>query len=119
MKVMIADDHTSTRMLLKELLTHAGHEIIAEADNGIDSLTAYFEKTPDLLILDNQMSKMNGVEVARNILKSDQKAQIIMCTANYEEISSRAIELGVMEVIAKPFNIHDLLLSVSQAKVRN
>jgi two-component system chemotaxis response regulator CheY len=114
-KIMIADNYASIRFLYRALLTNAGYEIIAEADNGTDSLASYFQCSPDLLIIDNKMGGMSGIEVVRKILHVNRQAKIIMCTANHEEIATEAIRLGVLEVISKPFDNENVINSVFNA----
>lgn len=112
---MIADDHVGIRMLYKALLTQAGHEIIAETDNGVDTLTAYVQVNPDLLIIDNNMEKMNGIDVVRHISRKYDNATIIMCTGDSEKIAQEAFQLGVVEVISKPFDTNHFVEIVSTA----
>lgn len=89
-KIVIADDHAIIRFLYKELLTEQGHVIIAETDNGFDALTSNFELSPDLIIIDNHMGLMNGIDVVREILQKDDNAKIIMCTASPHDIKNEA-----------------------------
>lgn len=103
-KIMIADDHLGIRFLYKELLTGMGHEVIAEADNGLDSLTLYGQLKPDLLIIDNHMEHMNGIDVVREIFGKNENPKIIMCTAKPNDILKEAIRIGVKKVIPKPFD---------------
>lgn len=112
---MIADDHFGIRLLYKALLTQAGHEIISETDNGLDTLTSYIQLKPDLLILDNNMGKMKGIDVIRHISQKFDNAAIIMCTGDPDEISVEAFELGVKEVVSKPFDPERFVEIVSNA----
>lgn len=112
---MIADDNAGIRLLYKTLLKDAGHEIVAESDNGLEALETYLNSPPDLLIIDYKMGKMNGIDVVRHILQSHRDAKIIMCTASCWEIASEAMKLGVFEVVSKPFLIEDFIATISNS----
>lgn len=83
--------------------------------NGLDTLTAYIQESPDLLIIDNNMDKMNGIDVVRHISRKYDNVVIIMCTGDAEEISQEAYQLGVKEVISKPFDTDRFIEIVSIA----
>jgi two-component system chemotaxis response regulator CheY len=118
MRIVIADDNPNIRMLFKELLTMSGYEIVAEADNGSDALACYFDWTPDLIILDNHMERMNGIDAARHILKRDSNAIIILFTANPDEVLHDALQLGVKAVVSKPFDNEKIIETIVNATTK-
>lgn len=78
---LIADDEAHMRTFLKLLLTDIGIPKIYLMQNGMDAVEAYQEYQPDLILLDINMNKMNGVEALKNIRKLNPNAAIIMLTA--------------------------------------
>ena len=64
-KILLADDHTLVRAGIKNLLQNLNNiEVIAEADNGRETLRLVEEKKPDMVLLDIAMPELNGLEVA-------------------------------------------------------
>ena len=103
-KILIADDESRMRKLIKDFLTMKNYAII-EAENGEQALE-FFETQEDiaLIILDIMMPKVDGWQVCKTIRK-DSKVPIIMLTAKSEEHDELlGFELGVDEYISKPFS---------------
>lgn len=104
LKVLIADDESRMRKLVKDFLNKQGYTVL-EAENGEQAVDLYFsEKNIDLIILDVMMPKMDGWSVCREIRKQS-KVPIIMLTAKSDERDELlGFELGVDEYITKPFS---------------
>ena len=104
LKVLIADDESRMRKLVKDFLNKQGYSVL-EAENGEQAVDIFFsEKNIDLIILDIMMPKMDGWEVCREIRKQS-KVPIIMLTAKSDERDELlGFELGVDEYITKPFS---------------
>lgn len=104
LKVLIADDESRMRKLVKDFLNKQGYSVF-EAENGEQAVDIFFsEKNIDLIILDIMMPKMDGWEVCREIRKQS-KVPIIMLTAKSDERDELlGFELGVDEYITKPFS---------------
>lgn len=103
-KVLVVDDESRMRKLVKDFLTKSNF-IVLEAADGEEALEVFFEtKDIDLIILDVMMPKMDGYEVCRNIRKYSQ-VPIIMLTAKGEEKDElQGFDLGIDEYITKPFS---------------
>lgn len=104
LKVMVVDDESRMRKLVKDFLVKKNFEVV-EAENGVEAIDLFFEhKNIDLVILDVMMPKMDGWEVCREI-RSYSKVPIIMLTARADEQDELlGFELGVDEYISKPFS---------------
>ena len=103
-RVLIVDDAKFMRTLVKDALSQAGHEIIGEAENGVEAVEKYKELRPDLVTMDITMREKDGIEASEEILKIDRNARIIMVTAlGQEALLARAIKLGVKDFVVKPF----------------
>lgn len=103
-KILVVDDESRMRKLVKDFLTKAGY-VVLEAADGVEALEIFYEnKDISLLILDIMMPKMDGWEVCKEI-RSISQVPIIMLTARSDERDElRGFELGVDEYISKPFS---------------
>ena len=104
LKVLVVDDESRMRKLVKDFLVKSGFEVV-EAEDGEQAVDVFYaDKDISLIILDVMMPKMNGYDVCRTIRK-DSKVPIIMLTAKSEEQDELAgFNLGVDEYISKPFS---------------
>lgn len=104
LKVLVVDDESRMRNLVKDFLVKSGFEVV-EAEDGEQAVDVFYaDKDISLIILDVMMPKMNGYDVCRTIRK-DSKVPIIMLTAKSEEQDELAgFNLGVDEYISKPFS---------------
>lgn len=103
-KVLIADDESRMRKLVKDFLNKNGIQVLEAADGEQACDIFYSEKDIALIILDVMMPKMDGWQVCREIRKNS-KVPIIMLTARGDEKDELlGFELGVDEYITKPFS---------------
>ncbi len=103
-RVLVVDDAKFMRTLVKDALTSAGHEIVGEAENGVQAVKLFGDLKPDLVTMDITMREKDGLEAAGEILKKDGSARIIMVTAlGQEDLLARAIKMGVKDFVVKPF----------------
>ena len=104
LKVLVVDDESRMRKLVKDFLTRRNF-IVVEAADGAEALDVFFEqKDINLVILDVMMPKLDGWQVCREI-REYSKVPIIMLTAKSDEKDELlGFELGVDEYISKPFS---------------
>lgn len=103
-RIMIVDDAAFMRMMLKDILTRHGFEVVAEAENGSVAVEMYKEKKPDLVTMDITMPEMDGVTALKEIRKIDPNAQVLMCSAMGQQgMVIEAIQSGAKDFIVKPF----------------
>lgn len=102
-KIMIADDHSMIREGLKNLLELDGDiEVIAEAEDGEDCLKRLVTVKPDVLLLDINMPKKNGLEVLQELKSLKWKLKVLVLTVHNEiEYLLRAVDIGVSGYILK------------------
>ncbi|MEN9635646.1 MAG: hypothetical protein RL077_4050 [Verrucomicrobiota bacterium] len=100
--ILLVDDEPHIRKYVTMILRQIGSPIIVEAVNGEDAIKAYQRENPDLVLLDVNMPKMDGIEALRQLKAIDPKCVVIMLTslANRETIE-RALELGAAHYIRK------------------
>ena len=112
-KILIADDTNLMREMLKAALDPEKYQIVGEALTGEQAVEYYKEKQPDLLILDINMPKMNGIDALTEIMKIDPKANIIMCSdQKYENMIVLALKKGAKDFVVKPFTSTDVVVAV-------
>ncbi|MDE5803072.1 MAG: response regulator transcription factor [Lachnospiraceae bacterium] len=102
-KVMIADDHILMREGIRQLLEFDGTiEVIAEANNGEECLEKLKTIKPEVLLLDINMPKKNGIEVLESIRKQNLKVKVLILTVHNEiEYLLKAVDIGVDGYILK------------------
>ncbi|MBO4477312.1 MAG: response regulator transcription factor [Lachnospiraceae bacterium] len=112
-KIMVVDDETRMRKLLRDFLVKEGFQVI-EAEDGAKAIDIFFEnKDIDLVLLDVMMPNMDGWEVTKWI-RQYSKVPIIMLTAKSEERDElKGFELGVDEYVTKPFSPKILMARVN------
>lgn len=104
-RVLIADDESRERNILKILLKRHFPEqfIVHEANNGEEALAQFYEKQPQLMLVDIRMPGINGIDVIKKIRKQATNTYIVIITAyNYFEFAKEAIQEGVNDFILKP-----------------
>ncbi len=116
-KILVVDDESRMRKLLKDFLEREGYRVIEAAD-GLEAMERFYEdKEIALLILDVMMPNMDGWQVCREVRQSS-KVPIIMLTARSEERDElQGFELGVDEYISKPFS-PKILVARAEAVLR-
>ncbi|MGV3760145.1 MAG: response regulator transcription factor [Actinomycetota bacterium] len=102
-RVLIVDDEPDMRLLLRSLLLiDQRFEVAGEAADGGQGLDRFRELRPDVVILDQRMPVLYGIEVARQILTEDPSQAILLLTAYLDEaLTSEATALGVRRVLGK------------------
>ena len=104
LKILVVDDESRMRKLVKDFLVKAGYDVIEAGDGEQAVDTFYAQKDIALIILDVMMPKMDGWQVYREI-RQNSKVPIIMLTAKSEERDELlGFDLGVDEYISKPFS---------------
>lgn len=103
-KILVCDDAMFMRQSLIRLIKSMGHEVIAEAENGIDCIDKYQKNRPDLVLMDITMPDMNGIDATKKIMEIDKNARIIMVSAMGQmDMVVSAVEAGAKDFVVKPF----------------
>ena len=114
--VLVVEDSLAQQEMISELLKDSGLSVIVASD-GIEALEQVQGHSPDLVVLDIIMPRMNGYEVCRR-LKGDSKTQklaVVMCSAKKEEFDRYwGIKQGADAYISKPFQPQELVGTVKQ-----
>ena len=83
-KILIVDDSSIVRYRLKKLLTDSGHQVVDEAENGLQAVSKVREYDPDIVTLDITMPKMDGLEALKKYALLIQK-QRLLCSAQWDK----------------------------------
>ena len=118
MRVLICEDETIIRLDLRAICERAGLDVVGEARDGVEALRLASELEPDVVVMDVQMPKLDGIEAARQLL-AERPVPIVVVTAfPQEELVRRAVEAGVFGYLVKPFRENDVLPAIHAARAR-
>jgi OmpR family response regulator RpaB len=106
-KILIVDDESALRLILTTRLALAGYEVVAAAD-GEEALEAYQRESPDLIVLDVMMPKLDGYGVCKAV-RQESDVPIIMLTA-LGDVGDRitGLQMGADDYLSKPFSPKEL-----------
>lgn len=115
-KVMLVDDHSIMRDLLKDALEATGEfEVVAEAADGREALRLAEEVSPDVIVMDVIMPEMDGVEACREITESLPDTRVLMLTASNErDAIVRSIAAGATGYLQKYSGKEQLLTTLRE-----
>jgi len=118
-RILIVDDAAFMRMMIKNIVTKNGYEVIGEAENGRVAVDLYKQHKPDLVTMDITMPEMNGIEGVKAIRSIDPNANIIMCSAmGQQAMVMEAIQAGAKDFIVKPFQQDRILQAIERVLAR-
>ncbi len=114
-KAMIVDDSRFMRRIIRETLEEGGHDIVAEADNGVDAIDMYNENKPDFVTMDITMWGKDGLKAIDEISESFPDARIVVISA----LSEKTLRLNEKNInarafLTKPFEKKELLAIVEK-----
>jgi DNA-binding response OmpR family regulator len=112
--ILVADDEEDLRELVSYRLTRSGYDVIAAGD-GQEALELAAEHTPDLMVLDVMMPKLDGYELTRRVRAEAalRSIPVILLTARSQESDiDRGFEVGADDYLKKPFNPDELVARV-------
>jgi two-component system chemotaxis response regulator CheY len=112
-KILIVDDSSMSRRIVRGYLESAGHEV-TEASDGIAALDQYSLEKPDIVLLDLVMAGMGGLDVLRKLRESDSRARVIVTTADIQNSTREmAAQAGSHGFLKKPIRREELLTAVN------
>ncbi len=115
--VLVVDDEEDMRLMIRMFLERAGFDVVEEAVDGPEALDAYERlnppPVPTVIVLDNRMPSLSGIEVAREVLRRMPDQRIVLFSAHLTpEVEREAAGLGVNACVAKT-EVHRLAEVVS------
>ncbi len=117
--ILIVDDAAFMRMMIKNIVSKNGYDVVGEAENGQVAVEMYKKLKPDLVTMDITMPEMNGIEGVKAIRGFDPNANIIMCSAmGQQAMVMEAIQAGAKDFIVKPFQQDRILQAIGRVLAR-
>jgi two-component system response regulator AlgR len=117
LRVMVVDDETPARRRLRELLDDCSASlpiaVVGEAANGREALDMMQSAPPDLVLTDIHMPDMDGIELARHLLKLPRPPVVVFTTA-FHEHALEAFEVHAVDYLVKPVRVQRLLLALQK-----
>lgn len=117
LRVMVVDDETPARRRLRELLDDCSASlpiaVVGEAANGREALDLMQSAPPDLVLTDIHMPDMDGIELARHLLKLPRPPVVVFTTA-FHEHALEAFEVNAVDYLVKPVRVQRLLLALQK-----
>ena len=108
-RILVVDDIAFVRKTLSDILIEAGYDVVGEAADGNEAVDKYKMLRPDLVTMDVVMPRLGGIDAARNILKMDKNAIIVMISAmDQVHMVMEAINVGARDYIQKPFHSEEI-----------
>ncbi len=113
--ILICDDAAFMRMMIKDILTKNGYNVVGEAENGLKAVEKYTETKPDLVLMDITMPEMDGIQALKKIKELDPGATVIMCSAmGQQAMVIESIQAGAKDFIVKPFQADRVIEAVKK-----
>ncbi len=118
LRLLVADDHEIVRTGLRTLLeAQPGWQVTAEASDGREAVEKAKEMKPDVAVLDVSMPSLNGLEAARQMLKNDARAKIVILTAfDSDAMIREVLDAGARGFVLKTDANRDLVTAVNAVR---
>lgn len=114
-RILIVDDAAFMRMMIKDILSKNGYEVVGEAEHGGRAIEKYKELIPDLVIMDITMPEVDGIQAVKEIRKINSDSQVIMCSAmGQQAMVIESIQAGARDFIVKPFQAERVVEAVKK-----
>ncbi len=110
---LIVDDHPFVRLAIKILLEKLDYEVVAEADNGVDAVQRARELEPQLIVMDLNIPRLDGLEVITRITALGLSSRIVVLTEQSPAFySERCMRAGALGYVSKTAELDELQLAV-------
>ena len=117
-RVLIVDDAAFMRMMIKDILSKNGYEVVGEAADGLKAVELTRKLKPDLVIMDIKMPEMDGIAAAK-MISNEKLAPVLLLTAySQKEIVEKAKDSGVLAYLVKPVKESNLFPAMEIALSR-
>lgn len=115
-KILIVDDASFMRVVLKDILvSHGLVTQVYEAGDGLAAVDAYKQHKPDVVTMDVNMPKADGIQALKSILQFNPRAKVVMVTSvEQKHIVQDAIKTGARDYVVKPFDRSNVAMVISK-----
>ena len=115
-RILVADDASFMRQMIREIVEAEGFEVCGEASDGIEAIEEYRRLHPDIVTMDIVMPRKSGIDAVRGIIETDASACIVMCSAlGQEALVDEAMQAGAKDFIVKPFKPEVVIDTIQKA----
>jgi len=115
-RILVADDASFMRQMIREIVESEGHEVVAEASDGIEAIDQFKNHHPDVVTMDIVMPRRSGIDAVKAILEFDPTARVVMCSAlGQETLVNEALQAGAHDFIVKPFKPDSVINTLKKA----
>jgi len=119
-RVLIADDASFMRQMIREIIEPEGFEVVGEATDGIEAAELYEQLRPDIVTMDIVMPKRSGIDAVKDIVERSPDACVVMCSAlGQETLVMEALQAGARDFIVKPFRPDNVLDTLQKVLEKN
>ncbi len=114
-RILVIDDEKLIRWTLEQYLAREGYDVVT-ADSAEKGLAIINDEAPDLILLDNRLPEMTGLELLETLNAPERGLMVIMITAyGLVETAVKAMKLGAYDYISKPFNLEEITFVIRKA----
>jgi two-component system chemotaxis response regulator CheY len=115
-RVLVADDASFMRQMIRDIIEPEGFEVVGEASDGVEVVERFKELHPDIVMMDIVMPKRSGIDAVKGIVAMDPTARVVMCSAlGQETLVMEAIQAGAKDFIVKPFKPESVVATLRKA----
>ncbi len=115
-RVLIADDASFMRQMIRDIIEPEGFEVVGEASDGVEVVEKFRKLHPDVVMMDIVMPKRSGIDAVKAIKADHPGARVVMCSAlGQEALVTEAIQAGAKDFIVKPFKPDAVLATLRKA----
>jgi two-component system, response regulator PdtaR len=112
-RILVAEDETLVRLDLRAMLADAGYDVCAEAADGFEAVALAAEHEPDVILMDANMPRLDGVAAARRILATRNVPIVMLTGYAYGELIDRAYDAGIVCYLVKPIGEREVIDALS------
>ncbi|MFQ5962930.1 MAG: response regulator [Candidatus Scalinduaceae bacterium] len=110
-RVLIVDDASVVRLMMKKILNQGDFTVVGEAANGREAFEKYKELRPDVVTMDMVMPEADGIQATKDITAFDTNAKVVIVSGiDQKKMLMQAIKAGASSYIVKPFE-HERVIS--------
>ena len=114
-RILVADDASFMRQMIREIVETEGHEVVAEASDGVEAIEMFRAHHPELVTMDIVMPRRSGIDAVKAILELDAGANVVMCSAlGQETLVTEALQAGAKDFIVKPFKPEAVITTIQK-----
>ena len=117
-RVVIAEDEALIRLDLAEMLAEEGYDVVGQAEDGEKAVALAEQLQPDLVILDIEMPRLDGIAAAERVAAKRIAPVVILTAFSQRDLVERARDAGAMAYLVKPFTKADLVPAIEMAVSR-